>query len=118
MTNYEFEAEYTKLESTNQFYAKPAVKELVAQAVCDLDYKWFSRLVETIALDPSKSINIGRAARDEKRARQAVRDTKALCEAYRSLSENTSNNGLAEVLKSLGANSLFDAVKKTTEATK
>lgn len=111
MTNYEFEAEYSKLESTNQFYAKGAVKELVAQAVCDLDHAWFRRLVETIVLDPSKSINIGRAARDEKRARQAVRDTRALTEAYESLKQNTSNNGLAEVLKSMGVNSLLEAVK-------
>lgn len=116
MTNYEFETEYQKLESTNQFYAKPAVKELVAQAVCDLDYPWFKRLVETIVLDPSKSVNIGRAARDEKRARQAVKDTRALCDAYRSLQANTSNNGLADVLKSLGANSLFEAVKKSQGA--
>lgn len=111
MTNYEFESQYKKLEETSPYYAKATVKELVAGCVFDLDQLWFKRLVERIILNPTQRIDIGEAARSEKQARRAVRDTRDLTEAYQSLKENISDDGLKKVLESLGAKSLMDAVK-------
>ncbi len=111
MTNTEFESQYSKLEEINPFYQKKVIKELIAECVRELDLLWFKRLVERILLNPGIRIDIGEAARTEKQARRAATDTRAMTQAFESLKENMSENGLKDVLKSMGVNSLLEAVK-------
>lgn len=114
MIQYEFEAEYAKLEAAYpQVYGNKYRKELVAQVVKDLDYPWFKSLVRRIILNPFEKISIDDAARGERNARNAVRRAKESIGAIETLSSEISERGFDSVLKMFNANSLLEAIENS-----
>lgn len=112
MTNYEFEAEYSKLEQAYpEIYAKKFRKEIIAKCVVDLDKKWFSGLVKRIVLNPYIRLDIDEAARAERLARAQVQKTRENNQAQDVLSSGMTEGGLENIKKLFGSNDLMEAVK-------
>jgi hypothetical protein len=112
MTNYEFKAEYDKLVDVYPEHFKSKHKEqAIANYVKDLDAKWWRAFVNQMILSSNPRLNIDEAARGERLARQKYRSTMELIQAQDAMSEKISESGLQDILKSIGAKSLLEAIE-------
>lgn len=118
MTNYEFKLEYDKLVDIYPDQFKSKFKEqAVANYVKDLDAKWWKSTVTRMILSSNPRLDIEDAARGERLAKQKLRATQETLDAINMVSRNISTAGLQNALKSLGVNSLLEAIeiKKETK---
>jgi hypothetical protein len=116
MTKEEFMIEYGRLLSVRkEFYSLPARRDLIAKHVMGLSHNWWRSLVDRIILSREGSVDIEEAARGERRALSGLRVAKVESEAYTAFSRHMSERGLEETLKTIGTNSLWDAVQKRKE---
>ncbi len=116
MTNYEFKAEYDKLVDVYPSnFGNEHKEKAIYNYIKDLDQKWWKALVNRIILSSKPGIDIEDAARGERLARKKIEDTKLLLKASTSFSEQMSECGLEDVLKSMGVKSLVEAITRKPE---
>ena len=113
MTPAEFKKEYDKLVQVYpRDFESTFIEIAIGKYIMDLEPRWWATLVNRIILSRNPRLDIEDVARGERLARQKVRDTNALIAMSEKMHKGISEAGLDNALKSFGANSLLDAIKK------
>lgn len=112
MTIQEFKVYYDKLsEVYPNIFGNQHKEKAVWAYIKDLDFKWWKNLAERMIVSSNPRFDIEDAARGERLAKEKLRATRELIDAQERLSENISASGLDNVLKSMGAKSLLEAIE-------
>ena len=113
MTLQEFNREYQKLSDTYpQHFESEFRKKAIADFVVDLDYRFWASLVNRILVSGDPRLDIMEAAHGERNAKRRARDTLAYLDLQKSLGRYCTDNGLENVVESLGIKSLSDVISK------